>query len=336
MDIWGLLEISPTKDIKIIKKAYAEKVKLYHPEDNPKMFSRIHEAYLAAVEYAKNSSLEKEITYSYTADTKQNNQYSSQYHQDFDYAKEYRNQSNSADENSEQDDIYGPLIDKSIKDYYNIVKKEIDDFMTLLASESHRLTNTNEFLLLDYMLRYEVFIKYKDHPYMLSLLEQLIKTDIINNRDILASLFYAYNFYQLRNSKDKGVYEPLFSILDTKIPVPTNYCNKLQAEITYVEPPKTKLTRKKFLIWISILTGLFSILVFTYIYLPNNIFSYVFTIICLFVTITSFIVLKAEFDRSKKMNFKKIMFGIIFNLFLLCTLFGFTLLKVTLDTIKGY
>ena len=44
MDIWNLLGILPTKDIKQIKKAYAEKVKLYHPEDNSEMFSKMHEA----------------------------------------------------------------------------------------------------------------------------------------------------------------------------------------------------------------------------------------------------------------------------------------------------
>ncbi len=49
---WELLGISPTKDIRAIKRAYAEKLRLHHPEDDPEGFQNLHEAYRAALEYA--------------------------------------------------------------------------------------------------------------------------------------------------------------------------------------------------------------------------------------------------------------------------------------------
>lgn len=47
------LEIDITKDKKQIKKAYSRLVKKYHPEEYPEEWSRIHEAYEAAIRYAE-------------------------------------------------------------------------------------------------------------------------------------------------------------------------------------------------------------------------------------------------------------------------------------------
>ena len=43
--IWDILGIDPTTDKKKIKKAYAEKTKVYHPEDYPEEFKIVQEAY---------------------------------------------------------------------------------------------------------------------------------------------------------------------------------------------------------------------------------------------------------------------------------------------------
>lgn len=55
-DIWTVLGIEPTKDKKIIQQAYAEKLKIYHPEEAPEEFQHLQEAYHAAIEYAKGRS----------------------------------------------------------------------------------------------------------------------------------------------------------------------------------------------------------------------------------------------------------------------------------------
>lgn len=53
MDIWHILAIEETTDIKEIKRAYARKTKEIHPEENPEEFKNLYEAYQSALIYAK-------------------------------------------------------------------------------------------------------------------------------------------------------------------------------------------------------------------------------------------------------------------------------------------
>lgn len=53
MNHWELLEIEPTGDSRIIKKAYAAKLKECHPEDNPEGFMQLQEAYKRALRQAE-------------------------------------------------------------------------------------------------------------------------------------------------------------------------------------------------------------------------------------------------------------------------------------------
>lgn len=56
-----VLGIEQTSDIKIIKKAYADLVKQYHPEEDAANWKKVHDAYQEAMQYAKGrSSLEQE------------------------------------------------------------------------------------------------------------------------------------------------------------------------------------------------------------------------------------------------------------------------------------
>ncbi len=57
MDIWGILGIEYTDDISAIKKAYANKLRIYHPEENADGYQRLREAYDHAVKNAKNIRL---------------------------------------------------------------------------------------------------------------------------------------------------------------------------------------------------------------------------------------------------------------------------------------
>lgn len=52
MDIWEILGIKPTIDKKSIKKAYAARTKVTHPEENPEAFKQLYEAYQTALAYA--------------------------------------------------------------------------------------------------------------------------------------------------------------------------------------------------------------------------------------------------------------------------------------------
>ena len=53
MDIWEILHIEPTNDRKAIRKAYAARTKVIHPEEKPEEFKLLHEAYQAALQYAE-------------------------------------------------------------------------------------------------------------------------------------------------------------------------------------------------------------------------------------------------------------------------------------------
>lgn len=48
-----MLEIAPTDDKKVIKKAYAALAKQYHPEEHPEKWKQIRDAYEAALSYAE-------------------------------------------------------------------------------------------------------------------------------------------------------------------------------------------------------------------------------------------------------------------------------------------
>ena len=50
-DFWKILEIEPTTDRSVIKRAYAALAKKYHPEQYPEEFLNLRNAYEAAMEY---------------------------------------------------------------------------------------------------------------------------------------------------------------------------------------------------------------------------------------------------------------------------------------------
>ncbi|MGE5702827.1 MAG: tetratricopeptide repeat protein [Clostridia bacterium] len=53
MSAWDILGIDPTGDESAIKKAYAKKLRLHHPEDDPEGYQRLREAYDSALKQAK-------------------------------------------------------------------------------------------------------------------------------------------------------------------------------------------------------------------------------------------------------------------------------------------
>ncbi len=60
MSFWEILGIDPTIENSAIKKAYARKLKIYHPEDDPQGFQALREAYDKALKYAKSGEFHLE------------------------------------------------------------------------------------------------------------------------------------------------------------------------------------------------------------------------------------------------------------------------------------
>lgn len=53
MSVWEILGIEPTHEVSAIKKAYAAKLKVHHPEDDPIGYQQLREAYDQAIKQAK-------------------------------------------------------------------------------------------------------------------------------------------------------------------------------------------------------------------------------------------------------------------------------------------
>lgn len=50
---WDVLEIDPTREESVIKRAYAKKLRQHHPEEDPEGYQRLREAYDSALKQAK-------------------------------------------------------------------------------------------------------------------------------------------------------------------------------------------------------------------------------------------------------------------------------------------
>lgn len=59
--IWDMLGITPTRDKRVIKKAYAARVKEIHPEEKPEEFQALYKAYQAALERVKNAEKRENV-----------------------------------------------------------------------------------------------------------------------------------------------------------------------------------------------------------------------------------------------------------------------------------
>lgn len=58
MNIWEILGMEETRDIKSIKEAYMEKLEMYHPEEDQEGFQKLREAYEKAIGVANDTSRE--------------------------------------------------------------------------------------------------------------------------------------------------------------------------------------------------------------------------------------------------------------------------------------
>lgn len=60
MNKWEILGMEPTHDVKLIRRRYAELVRLYHPEDQPEIYQQIVEAYQSALREARSNRIDQE------------------------------------------------------------------------------------------------------------------------------------------------------------------------------------------------------------------------------------------------------------------------------------
>ena len=74
MNKWEILGIEPTHDVKLIRRRYADLVRLYHPEDQPEIYQEIVEAYQSALREARSKKTRQESGKSEASSTQQINE----------------------------------------------------------------------------------------------------------------------------------------------------------------------------------------------------------------------------------------------------------------------
>lgn len=147
MDIWEILEIERTNDIKKIKKAYAKKLKVTRPDEHPEEFQDLHFAYKAAMDQSKQWG-ETENLY----ETQDNNFYSE------DNAQENSNQESSFHEDENLLILSTSINSKNLHDPEDKHQSEINQLLEMSQNLLNTETKLNEI---------EAWNFFIDSPYIL-------------------------------------------------------------------------------------------------------------------------------------------------------------------------
>lgn len=97
--MWNILGIEPTTDLNIIKAAYKELLKTYHPEDDPEGYQRLRKAFDDARKYVKNNKNKTQsIKEEYELDSKLKDENT---YNNAAYTNEHYNEGTNEDNNNE-------------------------------------------------------------------------------------------------------------------------------------------------------------------------------------------------------------------------------------------
>ena len=127
INIWEILEIEPTTDIKTIKKAYIVLSKKYHPEDDIEQFSLIKRAYDEAIKLARKNK-----------DTNQSNN--------------LFNNSNNENKNYNQSNL---VVDIDIEEKKEDLQKQYHDVKLDISNQEKKIENPNYQFNLNYQNQVE-------------------------------------------------------------------------------------------------------------------------------------------------------------------------------------
>ncbi len=176
MDIWDILEISPTNNKKEIKKAYAKKLRVTHPDDNPEEFQKLKESFDTAILISE--SIEGDFF-----DEKNSTDKIIDISKDFkdiinlSYWKEYYFYYNDLSDVEKEKSLKN--LGKFISRYYRSIPKDILEFLVdqfnLFEDDHYKLENIKqvpdfEIYFIDglnssenvefFKLRYEIYFRY--------------------------------------------------------------------------------------------------------------------------------------------------------------------------------
>ncbi|BCN29865.1 hypothetical protein [Anaeromicropila herbilytica] len=191
MNYWVILDIEPTTDVTIIKKAYAKKLHFYHPENDSEGFQMLREAYDSALRYAKcnQSKSQEDVTYLNTINTMRMNIENSQ----LDYINSIRNKNNVfIDFNTHSKESLS-LAEQRVIFFQKIEKLYADFFQRLDMNHWEELMNDDIIWNLDYKncINKDMLEFIRDHHFLeqntWKLLNHIFQWD--TQRDYLSSYF---------------------------------------------------------------------------------------------------------------------------------------------------
>ena len=239
--IWDILGIDPTTDKKKIKKAYAEKTKVYHPEDYPEEFKIVQEAYQWAMKYASKSALDDEdakigINTNNSTDEvveinkKEENKsieidYSNLEDEDFkikDNSKEKTNkksETNTSDNKKSKDvEIFNEVYNERTRD------DEVDQMRYFLDYIEKKIPKKINMEMFKLILSNSYIKSYLEHPDFKTRFEEIMVNksyaDTLYTEKKMSEIARKYNLYKVARAIDKdtkrryivGIRTPVFML----------------------------------------------------------------------------------------------------------------------------
>ncbi|WP_027632473.1 J domain-containing protein [Clostridium hydrogeniformans] len=134
MDIWRILELEPTNDVRKIKRAYAKKLKVTHPDDDLEAFQALKEAFDIALNYAKSN------TFSENQDTDKSYEENLE-HSTEDADESYKESSEHSAEDADRS--YDENSEHSIEDFNKSLDEKIHESEDYIYEED--VKNQDEF-----------------------------------------------------------------------------------------------------------------------------------------------------------------------------------------------
>jgi len=206
MNIWKVLKISPTSDIRLIKEAYAKQSRLCHPEDNPEMWQKINTAYRMALQNAN-----------YTAFRQKHYGDKSKFSVDSDAAPQsiQPDRYKVVQETAQEDDWFDfeipkpPELSLSQQETENIY--DALQYTAALVNDQYIRGNHSEWKKL---LNSQVYTEVRENPGFLNSLAALLRNRVgYLKPKTQTEIFYYFNLHDYANASDAGKYSELFIVM---------------------------------------------------------------------------------------------------------------------------
>ncbi|MDE7417788.1 MAG: J domain-containing protein [Lachnospiraceae bacterium] len=235
-DIWNILGIEPSRDEAVIKKAYAQQTRQYHPEENPEMFLRLRKAYQAALAYCDSTG--EDFHHQEHENSPEPEHTPEKQLLEKDSIFENQNEDNIWEKEDQQEDIGWQIVAEEQEQESNpyIEHDAHKQFLTLYTGKQRN----NPKLWMDYFTSSAFLEVHREPAFTALLLEDVEQQEQDNppNREFLTWLHIAYQFtssetansavpggkerqFGLRGSSFEGI-ESIFRIA-AKGPVPRQF-----------------------------------------------------------------------------------------------------------------